>query len=85
MKLEDQNGEFNSVEIDEKKRKADGLDIDLENGEIPTPLAEKKVKTKTCKYFLKGKCRKGDNCSYKHEAVAAPPKRKPLFEQVFFC
>lgn len=47
---------------------------------VPPPPREGKKKLAICRYFLSGQCRKGDQCTFRHEAPEGPkakPAKKP--------
>lgn len=52
-----------------KRKQTDGADGEMGDDSIQN----KKAKTRICKYFLKGQCSKGDDCTFRHEQTA---KRK---------
>ncbi|KAI9095894.1 hypothetical protein DFS34DRAFT_695506 [Phlyctochytrium arcticum] len=46
-----------------------------DDGEIPTETPAKKKGGRICRYFMRGKCRKGDNCTFRHEKPAIDRQR----------
>ncbi|KAJ5337681.1 hypothetical protein N7452_004409 [Penicillium brevicompactum] len=44
---------------------------------VPPPPREGKKKLAVCRYFISGQCRKGDQCTFRHETPEGGPKAKP--------
>jgi hypothetical protein len=76
QKIEEQEVEDGEV-VEKRKYESSESDSDTEEEKGTESIVQKKGK---CKFFAKGKCKKGDACPFLHEVIPPP---STLFEKVF--